>query len=121
MKPKPAFSNFKLWIVITCAIIVLCLTIIACSKSSDNNMSAATQVYIKGFAFSISSLTVINGTTVTWTNNDATAHTVTADDNSFDSGNIASGSSFSKTFSAAGTFAYHCKIHTTMTANIIVE
>jgi plastocyanin len=60
------------------------------------------------------------GTTVTWTNQDSTAHTVTANDGSFDSGPIQPGKSFSHTFSTAGTVAYHCKIHPSMTATVTV-
>jgi len=104
------------------------IVLFACSKSggsygSSNNgggNSNGNSVSIQGFAFSVSSLSVKTGTTVKWTNNDATAHTVTADDGSFDSGNIAPGASFSHTFSAAGTIAYHCSIHTTMKAKVVV-
>lgn len=50
------------------------------------------------------------GTTVIWTNNGATIHTVTSDDGtSFDSGTIASGGTYSHTFNTAGSFAYLCQ------------
>ena len=78
-------------------------------------------VAIANFAFSPTSLTVKAGDTVTWTNQDSTAHTVTADDGSFDSKNVAAGASFSQTFATAGTFAYHCTIHPTMTATVVVQ
>jgi len=123
------FSNAALIVLFTMAIIGI--TVIACSKSSgngygnggnngggDNNGSS---VSIAGFAFSVSSLAVKQGTTVKWTNNDATTHTVTADDGSFDSDNIAPGGTFSHTFSSQGTFAYHCKIHSSMTAKVVVS
>ena len=48
-------------------------------------------------------------------------HTVTADDGSFDGGPLATGATFSQTFSTAGTFSYHCKIHPSMTATITVS
>jgi plastocyanin len=104
------------------------IVLFACSKSgggygSSNNgggNNTGNSVSIKNFAFSISSLSVKSGTTVTWTNNDATTHTVTADDGSFDSGNIAPGATFMHTFSTAGTIAYHCSIHTTMKAKVVV-
>jgi plastocyanin len=60
------------------------------------------------------------GTTVTWSNGDAVGHTVTADGGAFDSGTIAPGTSFSRRFGSAGTFAYHCKIHPSMTGTITV-
>jgi len=49
------------------------------------------------------------------------AHTVTADDNSFDSGNIGAGGSYSRTFSVAGTFNYHCTIHAGMNGKVVVQ
>ena len=66
------------------------------------------------------STTVVAGTTVTWTNGDAEAHTVTADDGSFDSGNVAPGASFQRTFSSAATVKYHCAIHPEMTGTVMV-
>ncbi|MFL5759739.1 MAG: cupredoxin family copper-binding protein [Thermomicrobiales bacterium] len=77
-------------------------------------------VTIAGFAFSPSSLTIEAGTTVTWTNQDSATHTATADDGSFDTGNIAQGQSASVTFDTPGTFTYHCAIHPNMTATITV-
>ena len=85
------------------------------------NPNNPNSVSIKNFAFSTTSLSVTAGTTVTWTNNDAAAHTVTADDGSFDSGNIAPGHSFAHTFSNMGTINYHCAIHPMMKAAVIVK
>jgi plastocyanin len=78
-------------------------------------------VTIANFAFGPASLSVAAGTTVTWTNEDTTAHTATADDGSFDSSSIAPGATFSQAFDTAGTFAYHCSIHPNMTATIEVN
>jgi len=78
-------------------------------------------VTIKNFAFGPASLSVVAGSTVTWTNDDSAAHTATADDGSFDSASIAPGSTFSQTFDTAGMFAYHCSIHPNMKATIEVQ
>ena len=52
------------------------------------------------------------GTRIIVTNHDTTAHTATADrGNSFDTGNISSGSSATFTLSKVGTYSYHCRIH----------
>jgi plastocyanin len=83
-------------------------------------LAADHAVDIAGFAFSPTSITVSVGDTVTWSNADAQSHTATADDGSFDTGTITSSTPKSVTFSAAGTFAYHCKIHPAMTATVIV-
>lgn len=83
--------------------------------------ATAMKVQIKGFAFNPGTLSVAVGTKVTWTNDDSVAHTVTANDGSFDSGQLQPGNSFSHTFSKAGTIAYHCNNHPSMTATIIVK
>lgn len=77
-------------------------------------------VNIANFAFTPPSLTVPAGTTVTWTNNDTTTHTVTADNKSFDSGALNPGKTFTFTFTQAGTFTYKCTIHPMMTGTIVV-
>src|SRR5690606_21106898 len=78
-------------------------------------------VTIDNFALSPTTLTVGAGTTVTWVNNDTAAHTVTADDGSFDSGNLAPGDSFTHTFDSAGSFSYHCNYHPNMVATVVVS
>jgi len=75
-------------------------------------------------SFNPSTLTITAGTTVTWQNGSIT-HTVTSDAGSaqtFDSGNIGNGGTFTQTFNTAGTYAYHCKIHVAsgMTGTITV-
>lgn len=95
-----------------------------CSKGGNtmnNSGSTNPSVAIQNMSFSVASLTVTTGTNITWTNKDNITHTVTADDASFDSGNIAPGSSYSRTFSTKGVFPYHCKIHPMMTATVIVK
>lgn len=90
---------------------------VACG--SDSNAVA-----IKNFAFAPSTLQVSAGTSVTWTNNDQTAHTSTADKSSpasWDSANVAPGATFSYTFAKAGTYTYHCNIHDYMTGTITVH
>ncbi len=77
-------------------------------------------VAIKNFSFQPSSLTVPIGSTVTWTNQDSVEHTSTSDTGAWDSGGIAPGQSFQHTFTAAGTFTYHCMIHPFMHGTIVV-
>ena len=100
--------------------------IISCSKnggynSTMNTMPGANTVSIVNMSFSPASLTVTAGTTVIWTNNDMITHTVTADDASFDSGNITMGTKYSRLFSTAGTYTYHCTIHPNMKGTIVVK
>jgi plastocyanin len=74
-----------------------------------------------GRAFSPRAVTVNAGTVVRWRNNDGRDHTVTANDRSFDSGVMAVGATFVKTFNQAGTFGYLCAIHPDMTGTITVR
>ncbi len=78
-------------------------------------------VDISAFAFDPSQLTIAVGDTVNWTNLDSTEHTATADDGTFDSGNLANGDTFSYTFTEAGTVSYTCSYHSSMTGSITVE
>lgn len=74
-------------------------------------------------------ISLANFSTVVWFNDDeaggvygssGTAHNITADDGSFASGTLAPGSSFEGSFSAPGTYGYHCSIHPTMKGTVTV-
>lgn len=82
---------------------------------------AGSAVSIAGFSFQPATITVAVGATVTWTNQDSAGHTVTADDSSFTSERLATGATFSHTFATAGTFTYHCAIHSSMKATVTVQ
>lgn len=74
--------------------------------------------------FEPGSLTVAPGTTVTWTNEDNFAHTVTAEEGapaSFDSGDLEGDATFEQTFEKAGTYPYVCEIHPAMSGEVVVE
>jgi plastocyanin len=93
-----------------------------CSKSNDTTQTpGANEVFIESSAFSPSTITVSANTTVTWTNKDAVAHTVTSDNGLFDSGNLSTNAAYSHQFTTVGTFSYHCTIHSTMLAKVIVQ
>lgn len=104
----------------------------SCTKSSMDNMygtgggtgskgsPGTNEVWIQNMAFTPSSITVKEGTTITWTNKDGISHTVTSDAGLFDSGSLGSGKTYAYTFSTAGTYQYHCTIHPSMTAKVIV-
>jgi plastocyanin len=83
--------------------------------------AAAKGVTIRDFEFAPGTTTIAVGDTVTWTNAGPSIHTATAGDGSFDSGNLAEGKSYSKTFNSAGTFSYICTPHPFMTGRIVVS
>jgi plastocyanin len=71
--------------------------------------------------FSPSSIQVAVGTTVTWTwANGAAQHNVTFGDG-VASNTLVGGQSYSRTFSTAGTFAYVCTLHGSMTGSVLVK
>jgi plastocyanin len=64
--------------------------------------------------------------TVTWTNDDPAAHTVSSTNApsscaSFNSGNMNSGASYTHTFTVPGTYSYDCRYHSWMTGTIVVK
>ena len=74
-------------------------------------------------SFLPSPVTVVIGVnnTVTWVNDDSAPHTVTANDGSFGSGNIAPTGTFTFTFTTPGTYEYHCLYHPWMVGTVIVK
>ncbi len=95
----------------------------ATNTSASTNISSSTKasVSIDNSAFGTKTLTVKKGATVTWTNDDSVAHTVTsATGAELSSGTLAVGKTYSHTFDTVGTFAYKCTLHPTMTATVVV-
>ncbi len=93
--------------------------------SDDTNAAAGTHgartanaIDIKNFRYSPDPITVKVGATLVVTNSDGTVHTLTADDKSFDTGDLDSGAKKTITITKAGTFTYHCDIHNYMTGTI---
>jgi plastocyanin len=107
------------------------------SSSSTAGATGATgdTVNLKLIAYKPAALTVSAGTTVTWHQMDAGFHTVTSGtvsqdpggvtphpDGTFDSGQLATGKSYSHKFDTPGTYTYFCQIHpATMHGTITVR
>lgn len=79
------------------------------------------EITIKDFKYAPPSISIKAGQTVTWTNLDSVAHTVTAVDKSFDSGNLNQNQSWFFTFAKAGTYDYICTYHPYMKGTVVVE
>jgi plastocyanin len=96
------------------------------ARAADASPSAAASpavviVHTKDFAYVPEVLTIPVGTTVTFVNDDEPAHTVTAVDKSFDSGNMDKNAKWTHTFNTPGTFDYYCIYHTFMKAKVVVK
>lgn len=71
--------------------------------------------------FDPATVEVAVGSEVTWVNGDDTPHTSTAEDGTWDSGNLAEGEEFSFTADEPGTYPYVCDIHPSMKGELVVE
>ncbi|UAY51972.1 cupredoxin domain-containing protein [Ferruginibacter albus] len=106
--------------------VVTAALVLSCSKSdsSGGTPPPANTVEIReDMTFAPATLTVKQGTVVTWKNVDPTVdHTATSDDGStFDTGPISKGGGTATyTANTVGTFPYHCSIHPGMKATLIV-
>lgn len=117
-------------------LIVATLAFAACGRSGDTadagagtqntqkQKASSNEVVMELIAFKPETIEVTRGTTVTWRQKDAGAHTVTSGtveqggagvtqrpDGRFDSGDIATGDSFRFTFDEPGTYPYFCSLH----------
>ena len=129
---QPMTRTTKRCRLVAMAAVVTALAFGACSDSDgdDGSTNASADapaesggdaVAIEDFTFKPGDLKVAIGTTVTFTNKDDFAHTATAKDKSFDSGNLEQDGAFEQTFEEAGTFEYLCAIHNSMTGTITVS
>jgi plastocyanin len=78
-------------------------------------------VEIRNFQFLPATLTVTAGTTVTWTNDDTSPHTVTDKNKAFRSAALDTKDSYSHTFATPGEYVYGCTFHPMMVGKIIVK
>ncbi|HEX5782235.1 MAG TPA: cupredoxin family copper-binding protein [Solirubrobacteraceae bacterium] len=92
------------------------------ASAPAKSSAPGTEAKIADFAFSPANIEVEAGDEITWTNDDTTAHTVTATSGAaFDSGTLAQGAEFTFEARKAGTIAYFCAIHPSMKGTITVR
>ena len=130
---QPMTSTTKRCRLVATAVLLTAMALGACADADGVDGSTGTSgadgaaaddgnaVAIEDFTFKPGDLEIEVGTTVTFTNKDGFAHTATAKDKSFDSGNVEPDATFEHTFEAAGTFEYLCAIHNSMTGTITVS
>ena len=82
-------------------------------------------VVIRDFKFEPATVTVHEGDTVEWKNDDSVPHTATEDVTdkkpAFDSGNIQTGASWRYVAQKKGTYNYICTVHPNMQGTLIVQ
>jgi len=102
---------------------------------SGMHMAKTVDVAMQGNKFVNDTVTIYVGDTVKWTNKDTVSHTVTTragQAESFDSNPncttplepapfcMPTGATYTHTFTKAGTTEYYCRVHSMMTAKVIV-
>jgi plastocyanin len=99
---------------------ILLLAAVGCGGSDDKAAAGGggRAVTIKDFAFSPQTVDAKVGDTVTVTNADGAAHTLTAVDKSFDTGTFSTGSK-TVTLAKAGRFEFECLVHPFMSHGFI--
>jgi plastocyanin len=102
-------------------VLALALMLSACSSSGSKggSSSATPDITIKNITFPTTT-SVSAGATVTIKNDDTVMHTVTADDNKSFDVNVDPGKTATFTAPSAGTYKFHCKIHSTMHGSLTV-
>lgn len=104
----------------------------SCKSATSTLPPAGATITVADYLFSPDTITVKAGTIVEWDNQGPSTHTVTSDSTLWTSttlsppgggnpyGGSSAGGSFRFTFNAAGTFKYHCSIHSQMHGTVIV-
>jgi plastocyanin len=126
------------WVVPIALAILGCASNHSSTQPSAQQPTAAAVVTMHLHSFDPQIVTVRVGQTVRWDNKSFIWHTVTDDPaeakkpedaalppgaDAFDSGKVAAGDSYSRTFSVPGTYKYFCRPHESygMTGQVVVQ
>ena len=94
-------------------------------RQSESAASKVVTVEIRDFKFEPATVTVHEGDTVEWKNDDSVPHTATEDDEgkkpAFDSGSLQTGAAWRYVARKKGTYNYICTFHPNMQGTLIVQ
>ena len=97
------------------------LLLAACSPGTASEPVATDQVDLPpSYRFEPAAITVPDGTTVTWTNNDNFTHNVRLIDDGGEVLDLPQGESVSFTFTGPGEHRYDCSFHPTDMTGVVV-
>lgn len=124
--PRPGSDNRRprrILRVLRLAVLSIRLATAPCLAEDANGAGAGqlATVTMDHNAFIPAEITVVPGTTVTWTNTEAMPHTVVDQNKAFRSKTLVKDASFSFTFTTAGDYEYLCSIHPFMKGKVIVK
>src|ERR1043166_2450836 len=100
-----------------CALCVLAICLLSCSPQA---FGTSANISIINFAFTPNDVSIHVNDSVTWTWV-GSPHTTTSDNGLWDSGVFGAGHTFTRAFTSAGSFPFHCTVHPFMTGSINVK
>ena len=102
------------------ALATLALLFVGMTTASAAPQIASGSVTIVNSAFTPQTVMINSGDSVRWTNMDSLTHTTTSNTGVWTQ-TLVQNASFTFTFNTAGTFAYHCEFHPSMTGTVVVQ
>lgn len=121
--PQGAWHGLPMRIAILALLALAAFAVAGCSSADPADNPEGDQnavIKVSDGNFNPTTKNILVDSAVRWTNDGAGKHTVTADDGSFDSGDLAAGASWDHEFDEAGNYPYHCKYHASMKGTIHV-
>jgi plastocyanin len=126
MQPEQTDRLETLVLALIVPLVVVITVLVTLSVTSDfssranapSEVRTSATISIKAFRFSPNPIVVRVGTPITITNDDSTAHTLTATDKTFDTGEIHDDERAQITITTPGRYRYFCRIHRYMTGTI---
>lgn len=109
------FDRLRLIVLLTT---MVAITAMVFSVFSIAQSATVHQVEIYQFKFVPDTLHIKAGDKVVWTNKDIVPHTATASNDSWDSGEILTGQSWSTSFNKDTVLSYYCYFHPSMKASL---
>ena len=116
----------KIFGILICMLVTISVVLTATGQNVTTKImvpeinSATVDVSIYDYYFSPTPVTINVGDTVKWTNMGPSPHSSTSDTSIWDSGVLGVGQTYSYTFNTAGTYLYHCSLHTMMHGSVVV-
>lgn len=109
----------------TLVLLSVTIAVFAFRGRPQSPQSNVVTVEIRDYKFVPETVTVHQGDTVEWKNEDTVLHTATADGQAqkpaFDSGSLSKGATWRYVASTKGTYNYICTFHTYMKGQLVVQ
>ena len=109
----------------TLVLLAALIPVTSCERTTQSAQPKVVTVAIRGYKFVPETVTVHQGDSVEWKNEDDVLHTATADSQAqkpaFDSGSISKEAPWRYVAATKGTYNYTCTIHPNMKGELIVQ